>query len=203
MLDPPAVESRDSTAPVEAVPSPAMLHQLDNARRRAKKIRRAESVARFNGWSSALFAATSLLSGLFSFPVFIMGVALAVISYNEFAGAKELHSFQDKAARRLGFNQLGFGAVLVLYSLWSIHSTLTAPSEIQTALAGAGQGAAMLGDIDQLYKTITLAVYGGVILCSLIFQGGTAWYYFSRRKHIRAYVNETPTWAVDLLSGGA
>jgi len=202
-LDPPIIESREPAAPADNAPSPAALLQLENARLRAKKIRRAESVARFNGWTSALFAGTSLLGGLFSLPVFIMGAALAVISYNEFAGAKELHCFQDKAARRLGFNQLGFGAVLILYSLWSIYSTLTTPSELQTALAGAGQTAPMLGSIDQLYTTITLAVYGGVILCSLIFQGGTAWYYFSRQKHICTYVKETPIWAVELLRGGA
>ncbi len=58
--------------------------------------------------------------------------------------------------------------------------------------------AGMLGSIEQLQTIVTLAVYGSVILFSIIFQGGTAWYYFTRSRHIRAYISETPQWIIDL-----
>ena len=46
-----------------------------------------------------------------------------------------------------------------------------------------------------------LALYGSVIALSVIFQGGNALYYFTRRKHVEAYVAETPAWIRDLQSG--
>ena len=55
-----------------------------------------------------------------------------------------------------------------------------------------------LGSINDLYKTITIAIYGGLIAATLIFQGINALYYFTRRKHVEAYVSETPEWVVDL-----
>lgn len=155
-------------------------------------------VAVFNGWTVGVFAATSLLLGIFSLTGLLMGVGLAVVSYNEFAGAKMLRRLDQCAARRLGFNQLGLCGLLVVYSLWSIYSTLAGPSQLDAALAAAGQAEALLGSIERLQTVVTLAVYGGVIVGSIVFQGGMSWYYFTRARHIRAYVAETPGWIVDL-----
>ena len=33
-------------------------------------------------------------------------------------------------------------------------------------------------------------------------QGGTALYYFTREKHIRAYREQTPAWIVEFQQGG-
>jgi hypothetical protein len=41
-------------------------------------------------------------------------------------------------------------------------------------------------------------VYGTVIVLSIIFQGLTACYYFTRRKYVEAYVRETPQWVLDV-----
>ena len=35
-----------------------------------------------------------------------------------------------------------------------------------------------------------------------VAQGGTALYYFSREKHIRAYREQTPAWIVEFQQGG-
>jgi hypothetical protein len=37
-----------------------------------------------------------------------------------------------------------------------------------------------------------------VIALSALFQGGTAFYYFGRRRLIEEYVAETPAWARDI-----
>ena len=55
-----------------------------------------------------------------------------------------------------------------------------------------------LDEFDYLYKVLVVAVYGTVIVLSAIFQGLNAFYYFTRRKHVEAYVQETPDWVLDL-----
>jgi hypothetical protein len=50
---------------------------------------------------------------------------------------------------------------------------------------------------ERLLSTIHLAVYVSLIVVAVLVQGGNAWHYFSRRKHIAAYVESTPTWIVE------
>lgn len=174
------------------------LRELELAQRRAKTVRRAISVARFNGWTVGTFAGLSLLGGVFSLTSLLVGVALTVVSYNEFSGAKALQRFDQAAPRRLGFNQLGLCGVAILYSLWNIYSTLTGPNPYEAALAAGGQAIEILGSIEQLQTTLTFAVFGAMIVLSIIFQGGMAWYYFTRKRLVQAYVSETPGWIIDL-----
>jgi hypothetical protein len=174
------------------------LRELELAQRRAKRIRRAIGVARFNGWTIGSFAGLSLLLGIFSLTSLLVGLALAVVSYNEFSGAKALQRFDSAAPRRLGLNQIGLCCVVILYSLWSIYSTLTGPNPYEAAMAAGGQAVEILGSIEQLQNTLTFGVYGAVIVLSIIFQGGMAWYYFTRKRLVRGYVSETPGWIIDL-----
>ncbi len=53
-------------------------------------------------------------------------------------------------------------------------------------------------DVNSLYKNVAVAFYGTIILLSAIFQGLNALYYFTRRKHVNAYLRETPKWVVNL-----
>lgn len=179
-------------------PSPEHLRELELARARFKKIRRAVGVASFNGWTVGVFAALSLLIGLFSLTSLLIGAGLAVVAWNEFAGARMLRRLDTRAPRRLALGQLGLCAVLITYALWSIYSFQTGPSPYEAALAAGGQATAIVGSIEQLENTITFAVYGGLIVGSVIFQGGTAWYYFTRKKYIHAYATETPPWLIEL-----
>ena len=181
-----------------APPSPEHLRELELARTRSKKIHRAAGVALFNGWTVGLFAALSLLIGLFSLTSLLIGLALAVVAYNEFAGAKMLRRLDTRGPRRLAFGQLGLCGLLITYALWSIYSFQTGPSPYEEALAVGGQATAIVGSIEQLQKTITYAVYGGLIVGSILFQGGTAWYYSSRKKYIHAYATQTPAWIIEL-----
>lgn len=197
----PVVTARPANmpAPPGAGPlSPEDLRQLEAARKRAKSIRRAIGVARFNGWSVGLFAALSLLVGLFSLKSLLIGAVLAVVAYNEFAGARQLRCYDERAARRLGFNQIGLGVVLVVYAVWSICGAVAAPSSFEAALAAGDQATPLIGSIESLQTTVTLAVYGGLIIASIVIQGGTAWYYFTRGACIRAYRRDTPAWVLEV-----
>jgi hypothetical protein len=189
----PSATSSPPTSPF----SPEHLQQLGLARQRGRKIRRAAGVAVFNGYTIAIFAGLSLLIGLFSLTSLLIGIALAVVAYNEFAGAKLLRQLDLRGPRRLGFNQLALCAVLITYAVWSIYSTFAGPSPYATALGDVGPdspAAGLVASIEGLHTTITLALYGGLIVGSVIFQGATAAYYFTRARYIRAYLAETPEW---------
>ena len=55
-----------------------------------------------------------------------------------------------------------------------------------------------LGSPDHLYKVLVVTLYGTVIVLSVLFQGLNSLYYFTRRKHIDAYLQETPPWVLDV-----
>ena len=78
---------------------------------------------------------------------------------------------------------------------------LTSPGPFAAEMAANPELADALGSLDPfdyLHKILVVAVYGTVIVLSAIFQGLNAFYYFTRRKHVEAYVKITPGWALDL-----
>ncbi len=181
-----------TTAPNGGPLSPEQQEELARANQRAKKVLGAGKVATFNGWSIGVFAAVTLMFALFSMTARVLGIGMAIVAWNEFRGGKLLRQFDRHAPRLLGRNQLGFMGLLIGYCLWSIRSTLTNPlTEVEglEALAGA------TGD---LVTNLTVAVYGGVILLSLLIQGLNARYYFARTKLLEGYLRETPDWVINL-----
>jgi hypothetical protein len=174
-------------------------HDLLAAKLRAKTIRRASGVAALNGWSIAIFAAISLPCAMWSWPTLILEVGLAVVAFNEFRGRDGLRRFDPAAAHRLGWNQLGLWALLAGYSVWSIGSALIMPNSLPEALLTTPElGASMQESIGRLYLAVTIAVYGGMIVGTTVMQGLNAWYYFSRHKHVLAYLHATPAWVIDV-----
>lgn len=185
--------------------SAAHRRELASARDRAKTIRKAARVASFNGWTTALIAVCSVPFALSDITTFAITIALSFVAFNEFRGRRRLLNFDPSAASLLGWNQLGLLAVIVAYSLWSLHTNTSDTGAVTAQLQSYGDldsvlGATGAGGFESLYKTITYAVYGGVIALSVIFQGGNAFYYFSRRRHIEDFNAETPEWARDVLS---
>lgn len=176
--------------------------ELAEASQRARTIRRAAKVATFNGWSLGIFAALSVPFALFSVTALVMCLALAVVAFNEFRGRKLLNRFDSRGVRILGWNQLGLMGVLVCYSLWNIYLAETGPGQYAEQIKAAAELEPSLGSIDDLYKSITIAVYGSLILVSLIFQGLNAVYYFTRQKHLTRFLQQTPAWVVDLQRSG-
>lgn len=187
--------------PTESPLEPQHHVELATANDRAKKIRKAASVAAFNGWVTAVFAVCSAPFAPFSLVSFLVTVGLSVIAYNEFQGRKRLQMFDPGAAKLLGWNQLGFLGLITGYCVWMLFTGLTSESPIAAEVAANPDLERALGSLDQfdfLYKAIVVAVYGTVIFLSVIFQGINAVYYFTRRKHVEAYLSETPDWVVDV-----
>jgi hypothetical protein len=178
--------------------------ELAAAREGATKIRKAARVAAFNGWSTAIVAALSVPFALSSTINLLVAVALIGVAFVEFHGRRRLLKFDPAAATILGWNQLAFLAMICAYCGWMLYSNLNGPNAFAAELeANADLKAAvgMLDGFDTLYRQIVLALYGSVIVLSILFQGGTAIYYFTRRPYIESYVAETPAWIRNLQSG--
>jgi hypothetical protein len=168
------------------------------ANERAKKIRKAAGVAMFNGWATGIFAALSAPFALFSIDGFLVTVGLSVISYNEFRGRKRLLQFDPLSPILLGWNQVGLMTLIIVYCLWMLLTSLTSADPFAAEVAANPELAGSLNQFDHLYKDLVVTVYGTVIVLSVIFQGLNALYYFTCRKHVEAYVQETPEWVLDL-----
>lgn len=180
------------------------------ADRRAKKLRSAAGVARFNGTCIGVFSALSLLFvggaamlGEFDWVAVIMAVGLGVLSWNEFRGRRLLLQFDPRAPAVLGWNQLALLGLIVAYAAWMLAVGLLGPNPYEEAMQRESATIQMLGGIGKLYKTLTVTVYGSLIVGTLIFQGLNALYYFTRARILRGYLAETPAWAVQLQQAQA
>jgi hypothetical protein len=171
--------------------------ELSRADDRAKLIRKAARVASFNGWTTAIIAALSAPFALFSVDGFLVTVVLALVAWNEFRGRNLLNKFNPKAAILLGWNQLGFLAMIILYCSWMMYTGINESDTALSEFTSNPELGDLLGSPEQvtgLYELLVYGVYGSVIVLSVIFQGLTSLYYFTRRKHIEAYVRATPEW---------
>jgi len=178
--------------------APEHYKELARAKSHRRSLDRAAAVASFNGWGAALFAVLGLPFALFSPVDFVLCLGLAVIAWREFKGRRLLKSLDRAGPRILGFNQVSLACLIAAYCLFNIILLLTRPGPYAAAMAAQPDIAQSLGPIENLYKTCSLAIYGAAIVLSLLFQGGTAWYYFSRRKHLEAYLAETPEWILTM-----
>jgi hypothetical protein len=173
-------------------------HELVLAKGRSKAIRKAASVAAFNGWATGVAAALSAPFALFSAAGFLMTTGLAVVAHNEFRGRKRLIALDPASTAFLGWNQIGFFILIVAYCLWMLFTSigsfaaeLQANPELEAALGS-------LDGFDDLYRRFVVGFYSIVIVLSAIFQWATAFYYFTRRRHVDTYLQETPTWVQEI-----
>jgi hypothetical protein len=180
-------------------------HELAAARDRAKTVRKAARVASFNGWTTAIIAALSLPFSLFSPVGLAITFGLAVVAVNEFRGRKRLLNFDPGGATLLGWNQLGFLAMIVAYCLWMMYTSFNEAGAVAAevkAYADLDAALGSTGGFAGLYKQVVVAFYGIVIMLSVVFQGGTALYYFFRRRHVADFVTLTPELIRGVQRGG-
>jgi hypothetical protein len=197
------VETIAAPAAIDPTVGPLTLeHRQDYAlaRTRAKSIYRAAAVASFNAWATAVVAVLSAPFALFSTVGFMTTAALTLVAANEFRGRKRLLQFDPRAAGILGWNQLLLLVMMVGYCAWSIYANLYGANSVTEQLKGFAELDSALGtlDVDVLARHVVVVLYGSVIALSVVFQGLTALYYFTRRKHVENYVAETPQWIREL-----
>jgi hypothetical protein len=193
---PQAAAAAIAPAPV-AAPSPLsaeQLRQLLEARVRAKRVRRCVVVATIDGWSVATFGALTLLLGMFSVVGWVLGGGMLAVACVELLTVRRVKQLEDAAARRLGWNQLALASLLLGYATWSLYNALYGPDPLAATIAQAPETAEMIAPYSSLARMIGAAVYVTLAAVAVFAQGGTALYYFTRAKHIRAYREQTPAW---------
>lgn len=181
--------------------TPEQQAELRAATNRAAKVRRACTIAKFDAWMTALFAAFTLMAVPFSPSALFIGIPLAAVAFNAFAGEKLLRAFDLRGPRRLGVNQILFMAVIFAYCIWQIIATFMIGDILEQYPQLAQLETAYNLDIDNLtqwVRTIAVLTYGAIIFASVLTQGLMAWYYFSREKFVRAYIVDTPSWVIDV-----
>ncbi len=196
-------------APVPAPLSPQQLEEVTQARQRWRKVQRSVAVATFSAWTMAVIAAGALLIGIFDTTSAVMGLLLAGVAVNEFIGASKLRRAQLAGPMLLGWNQMLLLAVIGGYCFYQIFMVTPAPLVSDPRLLEMmedpalreqlrGQlGPGLMDLIDKPDTTYRL-FYMVVIVGSLLMQGLTALYYFSRRRVVMAYLNATPAWVVEV-----
>jgi hypothetical protein len=183
--------------------SGAQIKVITDAKQRRKKLDRAAAVAATSGWITAVLAALGAPFAMFGWESAVMVCGLAAVAYHEFKGKRMIQALNPAATRLLGVNQLAFAALIIAYSVWQIAAALSSEGHYASAIVAEPMLADALEPIEQLYTVITLTVYAAMIIGTLAFQGGTAWYYLSRAKYLRAYVEQMPAWVIDLQRCGA
>lgn len=173
--------------------TPEQRQTLEEARGRAAKVVSASKVAAFNAWTIGALAVLTILFGLRSPVVLLLGVGMGVVARNELRGRDGIRRLDPEAARDLGRNQVGFMLLIIAYCVWSLIRNATAAPDPELV-----QLQELTGVDADLVRQLTLVVYLGVIGATVIFQGLNAHYYFKRAPLIESYLAETPPWVVDL-----
>jgi hypothetical protein len=194
----PAIQPTRAGGPL----NPEHLRALSEGRLRAKKIKRAVGVAMFSGWTMAAFAVMTLLFALTGDVAGLLtGTALGAIAFNELRGAGKIKRYDASGAMLLACNQVALGVLICAYSAWSMWSAMHNP-QLQAALNSVGgstgdpQMDAMLSSMTNM---VTYGVYGTMFVVGIIVPGLTALYYYSRGRHVREFVANTPSWVVDAM----
>jgi hypothetical protein len=203
---PPALAAPPATAPPAPAAPPISdehLRQLAASHAATKKIRRAITVARTDGWSLAFFAALTVLFGLTSVSSLLIGAGLGIIATVELYGAARLRKLDPRITHVLGYNQVALGCLLAAYALWRIYQETTGAGAFADYAASTPDVAELLKPYEDVIRELSMWVYGGLIAVAVFAQGGLALYYFTRKKYVEAYLSQTPEWVVAVQKAGS
>jgi hypothetical protein len=197
----------------ESVPpiSSAQQRALAEAELTAKRFAFAPKLASFNGVTLLLAAALSLLLSLSAPSGLAPAALLAVCGWIELSYGKKLRDYEPAAPLALALNQLALLVAIVAYAVWKLSAAVSGRLSLASELQAHPELAAMLdnfGDpalndalavMSDLFRTGLIVGYSALILVAVIVQGAVAYYYSSRRKHLREFLERTPAWVVEMM----
>lgn len=179
------------------------LRELQAAKQSLRKIRRAVSVARFEGYTVAVCGGITFLSGIGSVGDMLGGAVLTAIGVIEIISAGRLGRLDTKAVRILTTNQLCLAALILLYAVWNLHAEVAHPASDLPDLSPSD--AAALGQMDSSALSLThevmLLFYGSMIAAAVV-EAGMARYYHSRGAYLQRYLADTPAWIISMQKSG-
>jgi hypothetical protein len=185
--------------------SPQHLAELQAAAVAGRKVRRAARVAAFDGWTIGAFGAITFLVGLSDVSSMIIGVVMIGIAAVEIRGGNRLRRLDADAARLLGWNQVALAVLLLGYAGWRLLALRHGDGGVSEALgadANDPQVRELLAPYAGLTRMILTWVYVAVAAIAVAGPGSMALYYFSRVRHVRAYLAQTPEWITTMQRAG-
>ncbi len=188
-------------APASEPLSQDQQQQFTEAHARVRPLRKVARMANFNGWVTAVIAAAAVPFAVGGAAEMLVVLGLVVVAVNEFRGRRLVLGLDPRAGNLLGWNQVGFLTLIVVYSLWMIYSGITGPSELDRQMREHPELVQFFGSHEELVRLERLtifAVYGLTIALSTVFQGLCARYYFRSARRLAAHLEQTPGWILDL-----
>ena len=159
-------------------------------------MRRAAKLARSNGLGYAVFGALTILSSLpLDLPGLLLGACLLAVGVAQQRIAPRLVAGDRTVPDLLARNELLLLAAITAYAVAQM-TFLRASTSGELEMLGDSAGIDVAGLVDALAG----AVYGGVIVISLLYQGGMAMYFRRRGPVVERYVREVPGWARETLA---
>jgi hypothetical protein len=194
-----------STAPAI---SDAQRIEIARGAERERRFAFARKLASFNGVGVGIFAGVSLLSAVVDVSSLLLAFPLAIIAFVELNGGQRVARYERNGLVQLACNELALVALVSVYALTQILSAqnsasplgeIMAQGGVPTADLGIPDMSSELGNFDELYRSAVTAFYGVLIVVTAVIQGGCAFYYYSRLKHLDRFLAETPRWVIDHL----
>jgi len=152
-----------------------------------KALQRVRAISRVNGWSVIVFATLGTLITLLMGDLsgLAVGVLVGAAGGMEVRGGRMLGRRDPAGMKMLVRSQLFLLAVLLVYCATRLGSfddatalgNLTPDMEAMLKETGIGKA-----DILPLVRTAFFAIYGGVALGTLLYQGGMALYYRGKTR---------------------
>ena len=191
--------------------SPEQIWKINEAARSHRAIRRASRTAFSSATTTLLIGLVSGLFTLFSpdWKSIVMSLAVVAVGCVEYIGYRRLLRADLNAPRLLMRNQLAFLGVIVAYcifqmltfSIESLRNEAISPEVREQLHQLPGMERSIDGQIETWGTVTHFGLYGGMIVVSIAFQGGLAWYYATRRKRLEAFHRANPDWAKQVVTG--
>ena len=151
-----------------------------------------------NGMGYAVFGGLSLVFALSDWDKIglILGAVLLGVGLYERDQSKRLLQADTAAPLRLACGELVLLGAIALYGVLGL-TVLPGPSDLLQQQLGSTQGLGL--DVQKIAKSISTIWYTTVIAVSLLYQGGMALYFRSRRYDVTRYLEEVPVWAREVV----
>jgi hypothetical protein len=154
-------------------------------------LRRAAKLARANGLGYAIFGSLTILLSLPRDAAgLLLGACLLAVGLAQQRTAPRLVAGDSIAPGLLARNELLLLAAITGYAIAQM-TILRASSSAELEMLGDSAGVDVAGLVD----AIAGAVYGSIIVISLLYQGGMALYFRRRAPLVERYAREVPEWA--------
>jgi hypothetical protein len=133
----------------------------------------------------------------------VIAVGLCLIGMVEYMGCAKIRRADPAAAGTLGKNQLALLGLIVFYCVAQMvafspeqaQSNAISPGvRSQLDVITPGLSETLDVEIERWALLVTYGFYGLIILLSVVFQGGMAFYYFTRKRTIEAFNEQTAPW---------